>query len=644
VRLRGVVTYFEENFFSRFIQDDTAGIYLSGSGEPARHLLPGQLVEVEGVTEPGEYAPIVVPDTIRVIGTAPLPNPKPATDDQLASGIDDSQFIEIHGIVHSVQQLQDLSRLYMMEIATAGGSMVVYAAELPVKKPEDIVDCTVRVRGVCSSKFNRRRQLFAVRLMVPRAKDLMVETPAPANPFSVTPKTVGSLLQFNPKESYGHRIKIAATVTYFEPGRLLVLQAGDQAVEVQTHGTAPLALGDHVEALGFVTHGDYTPILEDAIYQKISAGTLIAPVRLTPADILRGTNDCQLIQITARLLDRAVSGSEKYLVLQEDGFIFHAYLNQNEKNAFAQLANGSLVQVTGICRIDPGEWLAGDEWRAKSFRVQLQSIDDVTVLAAPSWWTLPRVLQIAAAVSIAALIAFAWVIVLRRQVAERTLQLEAQSQKREQAERQNLIEQERTRVAQDLHDDLGATLTEVGILVTLARTPALPLTERERYLDKLTNVAGTVVSKLDEVVWALNPKYDSVVSLVSYYSLFAQRFLNLASISCRLQVAEELPAAPLDSRLRHSAFLAFKEALNNAVRHAGASQIIIVLEVVAQKLRVAVTDNGHGFVPSEQLTGCDGITSMRERMAKMHGRCEIESQPGAGTTVTFWLPLENESP
>ena len=89
VRLRGVVTFFEENFYSRFIQDETAGIYLSGSGVPAEHLYPGQLVEVTGTTEPGEYAPIVVPQNIRVIGKAPLPTPKPVTDVQLASGIEE---------------------------------------------------------------------------------------------------------------------------------------------------------------------------------------------------------------------------------------------------------------------------------------------------------------------------------------------------------------------------------------------------------------------------------------------------------------------------------------------------------------------------------------------------------------------------
>lgn len=612
---------------------------------PLVHLLPGQLVEVDGTTAPGEYAPIVVPQKIRVIGEAPLPAPKPVAYEQMASGIYDSQFVEITGTVRSVQQLQDSSQLYMLEIATGSGRLTVYAQQLPVARAENIVDCTVRAQGVCSTKFNRRRQLFAVRLMVPRVEDLAVELPAPADPFAVAARTIGSLLQFNRQEVSDHRIKVAGTVTYFEPGKMLVLQDGNHGIEVQTQGRDPLALGDRVEALGFVSQGDYTPAMQDAIYREISAEQPLRPVPVTPDEALRGTNDCQLVKVTGTLLDRAVNGTEKYLVLQEDGFIFHAYLSQVEnRDVFAGLANGSRVSVTGVCRIDPGEWLAGENWRAKSFWVELRFIGDVRILKSPSWWTLRRVLWIAAAVSVVALAAFGWVGVLRRQVAERGRQLEIQIQERQFAERRGEIEQERTRVAQDLHDELGATLTEVSMLGTLARTPGLAPADREHYLDKLTNASRAVVATLDEIVWAVNPKYDSVASLASYYSLFAQRFLNVAGIACRLRVAETFPATPLDSRLRHGIFLAFKEALNNAVRHSGASQILIEMEVVENQLKIAVVDNGRGFNPADSTPGSDGLTNMNERISKLGGCCEIQSGPATGTTVAFWMPLENNAP
>jgi signal transduction histidine kinase len=155
-------------------------------------------------------------------------------------------------------------------------------------------------------------------------------------------------------------------------------------------------------------------------------------------------------------------------------------------------------------------------------------------------------------------------------------------------------------------------------------------------------VSRSLVATLDEIVWAVNPKYDSVASLASYYSLFAQRFLNLAGIACRLQVAESFPATPLDSRLRHGVFLAFREALNNAVRHSGASEVRIGMAVVDTELKISVADNGKGFTPAEGLPGRDGLASMHQRMKNLGGQCEIKSNVGRGTQVEFRLPLNGE--
>jgi len=639
VRLRGVVTFFDEGLFSRFIQDETSGVYLYESALPVP-LLPGQEVEVEGTTSSGEYAPIVVPKEIRVVGQGPLPEPRRVGYEEMASGQEDSQFVEITGVVRSVE-LQT-NQYYLIEIATGGGRLSVYARNLPVDRVDALPDSTVRVRGVCSTQFNHRRQLFAIRLMVPLPEDLVIETPAPKEPYDITPRPIGSLLQFTPQESFGRRVKVAGTVIYFEPGKEIFLQEEDQGVEVQTRSSEPLALGDRVEALGFVSQGDYTPVLQDAICRKLAAGPPLSPVRVTPDEALNGKYDCQLIQVTARVLDRAMHGTDRYLVLQEGNFIFQAFLGELAgDDPLSRLENGSRVAVTGVCQIEPGAWLAGESWRAKAFRLRLRSMADVELVQAPPWWTLRRVLGVAIAVSVAALAALAWVVVLRRQVAERGRELEIQIQERQLAERRREIEQERTRVAQDLHDELGATLTEVSMLGSLVNTPSIPSEIREAHLEKLVHVSRAVVATLDEIVWAVNPTYDSVASLASYYSLFAQRFLNLAGMACRLNVAETFPVAPLDSRLRHGVFLAFKEALNNAVRHSGATQVHIEMNVTAHVLRLLIADNGRGFDLKLREPGSDGLAGMRDRMARLGGRCEITSELNRGTTVTFNLPLEN---
>src|SRR5258705_13724974 len=125
--------------------------------------------------------------------------------------------------------------------------------------------------------------------------------------------------------------------------------------------------------------------------------------------------------------------------------------------------------------------------------------------------------------------------------------------------------------------------------------------------------------------------------------MFAQRFLNLAGIACRLRVANAFPEAPLDSRLRHGVFRAFKEALNNAVRHSGATQILVEMGIVDGQLKIIVEDNGRGFDLSRGQPGSDGIASMKGRMEKLNGRCEIRSQAEQGTTIELWLPLGNHT-
>ena len=638
VRLRGVVTFSDENLFSRFIQDETAGIYFSFPPNIAPPLLaPGQKIEITGAVSPGEYAPVVVVANVTGTGEAPLPVAKPVTYEQLASGAEDSQFVEISGIVRSVRNVE-ASPYHQIEIATGGGRLMVFAKVLPVASLAELLDSTVRVRGVCSTQFNHQRQLFAIRLMVPRPDDLQIEIPAPREPFAIPARSIGSLLQFTPQETYAHRVKILGTVIYFESGAEIFLQEGEHGVKVLTTEREPLAVGEQVEVLGFVSQGDYTPLLQDAVYRKIEAGPPPPPARLTPDEVLKGNHDCRLIQVSARLIDRTQHGTEQFLILQDGSFIFQASLKQPGE-PFAPLQNGSRVTVTGVCRIEPGEWQAGPDWRAKSFSVLLRSPDDVVVLKAPPWWTLKKVLWIAGVLGFITLAAFAWVAVLHRQVAERTRQLEIQIQKRQLAERRREIEQERARVANDLHDDLGAGLTEVNMLTTLVKSPTTSADEKERYLGDLSETARRMVTSLDEIVWAVNPRNDTIASLASYFGSYAQRLLDLASVSCGLDIAEDLPEHPLDPKFRQEIFLAFKEALTNVVRHARATQVWLRISVADGNLFVEVADDGHGLDLHVRQVGSDGIANMNERMKSLGGECEISSDTQNGTSVKFRAPL-----
>ena len=413
VHLEGVVTFFDENLYSRFVQDDTAGIYLQATNLPP--LTAGQMIEVEGVTGPGEYAPIIVATQVRILGEGKLPAPKLVSVEQLVSGQEDSQFVEAVGIVRAVR-FEEESKHYLIDVVTGGERFTAYIKQLPVSQPEELVDSIVKVRGVCSTLFNRQRQLFGFRLLVPRPADLVIEKPAPGNPFAIPAQTIESLLRFTPQGTFGHRVKVVGTVAYQEPGRALFIQDEKNGLYAQTRQRTPVQAGDRVEVLGFTAKGEYTPMLQDAFYRKIATGTAPEPDRIDLDETLKGTHDCRLVRLEANLLDRTQRGREQFLVLETGGFIFHGYLGQNESGVgFAHAQNGSAVAVTGVCLIERGSgWIAGEGWRANSFRLLLRSPRDVVVLKAPPWWTQVNLLLTVGILSVVVLAGLVLIDILRR--------------------------------------------------------------------------------------------------------------------------------------------------------------------------------------------------------------------------------------
>jgi len=147
------------------------------------------------------------------------------------------------------------------------------------------------------------------------------------------------------------------------------------------------------------------------------------------------------------------------------------------------------------------------------------------------------------------------------------------------------------------------------------------------------------VAALDEIVWAMNPAHNSLASLVSYFSIYADRFLGLANIAWRLENADALPEHALDSQRRHQLFMVFKEALNNVVRHSGATEVCFKTEVENGELRLDLTDNGRGLPAGERDGEMNGVANMKSRLEKLGGNFAITGEPGRGTTVRLVLPM-----
>jgi PAS domain S-box-containing protein len=432
VRLRGVITYYDQRIPTkayRFIQDDTAGIYFYMGPEISDQSLdPGQFVEIEGETGQGEFAPVVVAHHIHIQGQGKFPDAKVVPFEALASGQEDSQFVEVHGVIRSVV-LDAQTSNYVLEMTTGGGRVTVYTSHLPVKRSDDLVDRDVRVRGICITHFNLQRQLFDIGLMVPQLQDIAVEPAASGDPFALPAQPIKNILQFKWGNTYGHRVKVDGTITLCYADRIYI-QDETEGICVQTRQAGGFKVGDRVEVLGFPAKGDYTPMLQSAVCRKLPDGSQPQPELITVDEALKGTHDCRLVKIEATLLDRARQSNESFLILQAGKFVFHAYLKQPQQNMdFVGLKNGSKILVTGICVVDPGnDWYSGSDWRAQSFRLLLRSTSDIRVLARPPWWTLQRLLMAVGILLAIILTAMGWVVLLRRRVHEQTKIIEEKLQ------------------------------------------------------------------------------------------------------------------------------------------------------------------------------------------------------------------------
>jgi signal transduction histidine kinase len=199
-------------------------------------------------------------------------------------------------------------------------------------------------------------------------------------------------------------------------------------------------------------------------------------------------------------------------------------------------------------------------------------------------------------------------------------------------ERQHVLERERTRIAKDIHDDLGASLTLIAVLGDLAQKE-----KTGDRIEKMSGLARQAVKSLDEIVWAVNPRNDTLAHLIDYAGQFAMDYLRDAGIRCLLDVPEQTPAREVPANIRHNLFLAVKESLQNIIKHARATEVWLRISADDQRLRIVVEDNGRGFEAAPPGPQADGLRNIRQRLDEIGARHQIQSRPGVGTVITLEL-------
>ncbi len=426
VRIRGVVTYYDPNVDPRhaalFVHDSSGSIFI---GLPPRPILPlsaGTFVEVTGISGTGDYAPVILRGSVKVIGESRLPQDAARpTMAELLSGSQDGQWVEIEGIVHSVR-LQAMN--VTIELSTVGGTIAATAPLEPKANYDSLVDAAVQIRGNAVPVFNRNRQMVGARILFSSLNVVKVAQQAPPDPYAIPAIPVPQLLWFSPGVVLRHRAHIRGRVTLYWPGRMLCIQESSDGVCMQSPKPDHVRIGQMVDVVGFPGISEFKATLDNASFRATegNAPPTAAPVSIQQA--FRGDHDQELVQIEGELIGQDRAAVDLTLMLRSGEFLFSAVLPKDAGGSgVLPWKEGSTIRVTGICsvRMDPKTTGQGSgSVQPGSVSILLRSLDDVAVLHAPSWWTPGHALVVLSIVGAFAFAAFAWIFVLRRRVEQQT--------------------------------------------------------------------------------------------------------------------------------------------------------------------------------------------------------------------------------
>lgn len=662
VHLRGVVTYVVGTPPLLFVQDHTGGVCISGQRdkELRQQVRPGVTVELYGVTAPGRVHPYVTspgkePLAVEIIGDGPPPKPRPLTVAQLTDPANHEMLVEVEGVVRSVAvETVGPATLDAMVLTLRSGNDRLEAVMVGrfLEQPQHLVGAQVRLRGVFNSAAPERQQSTGMRLLLQAMRDLKVIQQAEA-PFSLPVTGVAALNAAAVAEPLPTRVRVQGVVTLPIPGKGLYVQDGEAGVWIDTPAaadrTAELQPGSRIDVVGFPSRRGWAVMLEDAAW-RMGERTPLPEAPLVNADqALAGTMDGQRVRMDALVLEVSRLAEGPTLVLQSGERVFLARLvgtAAQTAGIAASVRENTWVRVTGICvnNRSPGDppdaAMALNAGRPISFHLLLGAEDAVDVIRTPNWWTARRVLAIAGGLSLVALLAFIWVIALRRRVARQTAQI------RDHVGRQSQYE-ERVRIARELHDSLEQDL--LGITMQLNATEKL-LGQPDKAKQSLALASAMVrrsQAETHRAVWDLREQRHGPDGLpVTLREAVAGLSPQVAAggLGPKVEVKVQGDPRPLPPAVQNHVLRVAQEAVTNAIKHAGATRVDVELSFTEAGTELKVRDDGRGFDPAAApppSRGHFGLFGMRERAEKLHAGLTIRSSAGQGTEVRLVVPVES---
>ena len=454
VEFEATVNYYRNYERTLFVQDGDAGIYVQSPIEYP--IVPGDRILIRGTTQ-ASFRPLIKDATITLLRHGPLPTPVPATFDEMIRAQYDCRLVSVHARVRAADLTYSSNiRSTILQMVTGGGTIDAVVDSDDASRFQDLLDAEIEIIGAVSGRFDGKMQQTGIELHVSSFDRVKILKPAASSLLTLPVTPMDRILDGYHVQVLSQRIKVHGTITYYQPGSAIVLQDGSKSLWIQTRMISPLQIGVQADVTGFPGLHDGFLTLTNGAVQSTNVRAPITPQPATWHQLASSGNVFDLVSIEGLVVTDVREATQDEFVLVSDGQTFSAIYRHPQPvspiravaDPMKQIPVGTRVRVTGICMLDDS-----NPFNAQvPFTILMRTLDDVTVVAEPSWLNIRNLIRVVSLLLIVAIAAVFWGATLNRKVRRQTEALSIRIEAEAALERRMAqLEQRRSRVLEDIN-------------------------------------------------------------------------------------------------------------------------------------------------------------------------------------------------